>query len=134
MGRTAVFVQTVVKTNPDIGKQPECEKEKNHRALTQPESVRRVTLEKTVCHTIPFFRKNPMAEWNDEVAENLRKANEPKKDPQEFNLLNELARGAIYRGGQSQQDFMTGYAWGWIIFIGFLVFLFILGSLGVRIE
>jgi len=75
-----------------------------------------------------------MAEWHDEVAENLRKANEPKKDPQEFNLLNELARGAIYRGGQSQQDFLTGYAWGWILVIGLLVFLFILGSLGVRIE
>lgn len=75
-----------------------------------------------------------MAEWHDEVAENLRKANETKKDPQEFNLLNELARGAIYRGGQSQQDFLTGYAWGWVIFFGFLAFLFILGSLGVRIE
>jgi hypothetical protein len=75
-----------------------------------------------------------MAEWHDQVAENLRKANEPKKDPQEFNLLNELARGAIYRGGKSQQDFLTGYAWGWILVIGLLVFLFILGSLGVRIE
>ena len=75
-----------------------------------------------------------MAEWHDQVAENLRKANEPKKDPQEFNLLNEMARGAIYRGGQSQQDFLTGYAWGWILVIGLLVILFILGSLGVRIE
>ena len=75
-----------------------------------------------------------MAEWHDQVAENLRKASEPKKDPQEFNLLNEMARGAIYRGGQSQQDFLTGYAWGWILVIGLLVFLFILGSLGVRIE
>ena len=75
-----------------------------------------------------------MAEWHDQVAENLRKANEPKKDPQEFNLLNEMAQGAIYRGGQSQQDFLTGYAWGWILVIGLLVFFFILGSLGVRIE
>jgi hypothetical protein len=79
-----------------------------------------------------FFRSNPMAQWDDEVAENLRKANEPKKDPQEFNLLNELSRGAIYRDGQSQQDFMTGYAWGWIIFFGLLALLFIWGSLSGR--
>ena len=75
-----------------------------------------------------------MAEWNDQVAENLRKSNEPKRDPQEFNLLNELARGAIYRGGQSQESFLTGYAWGMILFVGLLVILFILGSLGLRIE
>jgi hypothetical protein len=73
-----------------------------------------------------------MAEWHDEVAENLRKVNEPKKDPQEFNLLNEMARGAIYRGGRSQHDFLTGYAWGWLIFLGLLAVLFILGSLSGR--
>jgi len=59
MGRTAVFVQTVVKTNPDIGKQPENETEKSHRVVTQPESVRRVTLEETVCNTIHFFQEKP---------------------------------------------------------------------------
>lgn len=75
-----------------------------------------------------------MAEWNDRVAEDLRKANEPSTNPNDFNLTNELARGAIYRGGQSQEDFMTGYAWGWLIVIAFLFVLYILGSLGVRIE
>jgi len=59
MGRTAVFVQTVVKTNPDIGKQPKYEKEKNHQVLTQPESVRRVTLERDGMQHNPLFEEKP---------------------------------------------------------------------------
>jgi hypothetical protein len=35
--------------------------------------------------------------------------NDPRKD---FNLLDELARGAIYRGGEDKEQFLTGYAKG----------------------
>jgi len=46
--------------------------------------------------------------------------NNPRKD---FNLLDELARGAIYRGGQEKEQFLTGYAQGvvfWVVLMGAL--------------
>lgn len=75
-----------------------------------------------------------MAEWNDQAAENLRKANEPSKDPNEFDIFTERAKGAIYRGGESEEQFTNAYFRIMLGLIGFLVLLYILGSLGVRIE
>ena len=31
-----------------------------------------------------------------------------------FDLIDELARGAIYRGGEDQEQFLTGYAKGMV--------------------
>jgi hypothetical protein len=44
--------------------------------------------------------------------------NNPRKD---FNLLDELARGAIYRGGEDKEQFLSGYAQGvifWVVLMG----------------
>ena len=44
--------------------------------------------------------------------------NNPRKD---FNLLDELARVAIYRGGEDKEQFLSCYAQGvifWVVLMG----------------
>jgi hypothetical protein len=74
-----------------------------------------------------------MAEWNDWSAENLRKVSESLKDSNEFDIITERSRGAIYRGGESEEEFTTVYYRTMFALIVFLVFLYILGSLGVSL-
>lgn len=70
-----------------------------------------------------------MAEWHDKVAEQFEKLEKEEKQQPKFDLMQELARGAIYRGGESQENFLTGYTWGIILFVGMLVFFYVLGVL-----
>lgn len=53
-----------------------------------------------------------------------------RRPDREFNLMDELSRGIIYRGGKELEDYMEGYAFGILFWILVLAFLFILGSLG----
>jgi hypothetical protein len=50
--------------------------------------------------------------------------NNPRKD---FNLLDELARGAIYRGGEEKEQFLTGYAQGVVFWVVLMAALWIVG-------
>lgn len=71
-----------------------------------------------------------MAEWNDWSAENLRRVSESLKDANGFDIITERSRGAIYRGGESEEGYTTVYYRTMMAWIVFLVFLYILGSLG----
>lgn len=46
-----------------------------------------------------------------------------------FNLLDEISRGALYRGGSDADDFIRGYGTGFWLGVLFLAVLFIIGSL-----
>jgi len=39
----------------------------------------------------------------------------------DFNLIDEMARGCLYRGGASEDAFLRGYAHGAMVYIGILV-------------
>lgn len=39
----------------------------------------------------------------------------------DFNLIHEMARGCLYRGGESEANFLKGYRMGGIFWISFLV-------------
>jgi hypothetical protein len=42
-------------------------------------------------------------------------------DKSDFNLIDEMARGCLYRGGESERLFLKGYFWTWVAFIVFIV-------------
>jgi hypothetical protein len=44
-----------------------------------------------------------------------------------FNLIDELARGAIYRGGEEKEQFLTGYAQGVVFWVVLFAALWIVG-------
>ena len=44
-----------------------------------------------------------------------------------FDLLREIGRGALIRGGDDMDAFLDGYAWGIVLGIGFLLLLTCLG-------
>jgi hypothetical protein len=44
-----------------------------------------------------------------------------------FNLLDELARGAIYRGGEEKERFLTGYAQGVVTWVVLFAVLWVIG-------
>jgi hypothetical protein len=33
----------------------------------------------------------------------------------DFNVFHEIGRGALYRGGESMENYLRGYAWGLLI-------------------
>lgn len=46
-----------------------------------------------------------------------------------FDLIDELARGAIYRGGEDQEQFLIGYGKGMIGCVVFCVVMWVVGSI-----
>ena len=59
----------------------------------------------------------------------IRTDNQPVQTHEQFNLLHEIGRGALYRGGEDAEDFLAGYGWGTLGYIAVLVVLWIIGSL-----
>ena len=57
--------------------------------------------------------------------------NNPRKD---FNLLDELARGAIYRGGEEKEQFLTGYAQGVVFWVVLMAALWIVGYIRQQLR
>jgi hypothetical protein len=57
--------------------------------------------------------------------------NNPRKD---FNLLDELARGAIYRGGEDKEQFLSGYAQGVIFWVVLMAGLWIVGYIRQQLR
>ena len=51
------------------------------------------------------------------------------KNNDDFDLMKEISRGALYRGGDDMRSFLSGYAWGAVFFIGLIVGLSLLGLL-----
>ena len=47
----------------------------------------------------------------------------------QFDLLDELSRGALYRGGDDADDFIRGYGTGFWLGVLFLIVMFIVGSM-----
>ena len=43
----------------------------------------------------------------------------------DFHVFHEIARGALYRGGESMDNFLKGYVWG-VLIVAFIVALKIL--------
>ena len=37
-----------------------------------------------------------------------------------FNVFHEIGRGALYRGGESMENYLRGYAWG-VLIVAFIV-------------
>lgn len=57
------------------------------------------------------------------------------KNPQrDFNLLDELARGAIYRGGEEKEQFLTGYAQGVVFWVVLMAGLWIAGYIRQQLR
>ena len=48
-----------------------------------------------------------------------------------FDLNDEMSRGYIYRGGEDQQNFLKGYATGWVIFIAVIGVVWCLAAAGI---
>lgn len=51
-------------------------------------------------------------------------------DKDDFNLIHEMSRGCLYRGGESERNFLKGYFWSgvviWtIIIVGWSIEIFI---------
>jgi hypothetical protein len=38
----------------------------------------------------------------------------------DFNVFHEIARGALYRGGESMENYLRGYVWG-VLIVAFIV-------------
>jgi tetrahydromethanopterin S-methyltransferase subunit F len=47
----------------------------------------------------------------------------------QFDLIDEIGRGALYRGGEDADTFMSGYAVGFLGGLLLLIVLFVTGSL-----
>ena len=47
----------------------------------------------------------------------------------QFNLIDEIGRGALYRGGEDADTFMSGYAVGFLGGLLLLIVMFVIGSL-----
>jgi len=47
----------------------------------------------------------------------------------QFDLIDEIGRGALYRGGEDADNFMSGYAVGFLGGLLLLIILFVIGSL-----
>ena len=50
----------------------------------------------------------------------------------DFHVFHEISRGALYRGGESMDNFLKGYAWGLLIvalIVGLKILPVILGNL-----
>lgn len=46
-----------------------------------------------------------------------------------FKLIDEIARGSLYRGGRDMQTFLNGYAWGAILLGSIIIALYLIGWL-----
>ena len=65
----------------------------------------------------------PKGEWTKEM-------NSPTQHIRnEFNLIDEIGRGALYRGREEAENYLTGYAFGFWGAILFVLVMFIIGSL-----
>lgn len=42
-------------------------------------------------------------------------------DKSDFNLIDEMARGCLYRGGKSERDFLSGYFWAGVVIWGLII-------------
>ena len=51
-----------------------------------------------------------------------------------FNLIDELARGAIYRGGEEKEQFLTGYAQGVVFWVVLMAGLWIAGYIRQQLR
>ena len=64
-----------------------------------------------------------------EVEQRWSGTEKPTEVHNQFNLLDELSRGAMYRGGEDRDTFMSGYGVGFFGGLVFLIVLYIIGSL-----
>jgi len=64
----------------------------------------------------------PESKWTEDM-------NSPTEDVHnQFNLIDEIGRGALYRGGEAADNFLSGYAVGFLGGLLLLLVMFVIGS------
>lgn len=64
-----------------------------------------------------------------EVEQRWASTEQPGEIHNQFDLVDEVSRGALYRGGDDRDTFLSGYGVGFFVGLLILIVMFVIGSL-----